>query len=46
MLFQFLDVWHREFRVYLRSGRLTHVDCAYMSLEFLLLQEKGTPMGL
>ncbi len=24
-----------EFRVYLRSGRLTNVDCAYMGLEFL-----------
>ena len=27
----------REFRVYLRSGRLTNVDCAYMGLEFLKL---------
>jgi ADP-ribose pyrophosphatase len=25
----------KEFRVYLRSGRLTNVDCAYMGLEFL-----------
>lgn len=24
-----------EFRVYLRSGQLTNVDCAYMGLEFL-----------
>jgi ADP-ribose pyrophosphatase len=24
-----------EFRMYLRSGRLTNVDCAYMGLEFL-----------
>jgi ADP-ribose pyrophosphatase len=27
----------QEFRVYLRSGRLTNVDCAYMGLEFLAL---------
>ena len=26
-----------RFRVYLRSGRLTNVDCAYMGLEFLNL---------